>query len=134
MESRRFSPELESVTAIQKFVKERAVPHAEDSGKLYKIDLVIEELIVNIVKHGLSNVVDGCIEVCTKLTDEGLFLGIMDNGPEFDPVKRKDPDTTTEIVNRNPGGLGIFFVKQFSKKIHYERRENKNFIRLWLEI
>lgn len=134
MEPKSFPPELGSVEAIQNFVKAKVSALDPDDAKLFKIDLVIEEIVVNIVKYGLNTVEKGVIDIKVGMIGKGAVLEIWDNGPEFNPMTRNDPDVTAGIENRRPGGLGIFLVKQIAKEMSYERRDNKNRVKLWLDL
>lgn len=132
METKMFKPEIESVYRIQNFVKTALSPEAFNKKKCFAIDLIIEELVVNIATYGIKDLNTGFIAVCTSIEDETLFIGITDNGPAFNPLEKKDPDIFMPLEDRQPGGLGIYLVKQFVKDIRYERKNHKNLIRLWL--
>jgi anti-sigma regulatory factor (Ser/Thr protein kinase) len=43
------------------------------------------------------------------------------------------PDLSTEVANRQLGGLGIYLIKQMAAGIKYEYREGCNIIMLWFE-
>lgn len=132
MEKKTFKPEIESVYRIQKFVKSGLALEAANHEKSFAIDLIIEELVVNIATHGIKDVKTGIIAVCTGIEDETLYIGISDNGPAFNPLEEKDPDIFVPLEDRQIGGLGIYLVKQFVKDIQYERKDQKNLIRLWI--
>lgn len=132
MKTKLFKPEIESVYSIQKFVKTAFSGEAFSKKTCFAIDLVIEELVVNIANYGIKDLNAGFIAVCTGIEDDTLFIGITDNGPAFNPLENKDPDIFMPFEERQPGGLGIYLVKQFVKDIRYERKDHKNLIRLWL--
>lgn len=132
MQTKTFTPEIESIHRIQEFVKSALSPEAFNTKKCFIIDLVIEELIVNIINYGIKNLYTEFITVCTNTKNETLFIGITDNGPAFNPLEKKDPDILMDLEERPPGGLGIYLVKQFVKDIRYERKNHKNSIHLWL--
>jgi len=134
MEPKLFPPDIESVEAIQCFVKAEVSAFNPDKKTLLRIDLVIEEIVVNIVKYGFDGIDNGAIEICVDVIDNSAVLEIFDNGPEFNPMAQTDPDITFGVKQRLPGGLGIFLVKQIAKEVEYERRNNKNRIRLWLDL
>ena len=132
MESRTFKPQIESITKIQEFVKSMLPPELLDEKKSFAIDLIIEELIINTINYGIKDVNTGIIDVSAGVLNDTLSIKISDNGIEFNPLEKKDPDIFTGIDDRQPGGLGIFLVKKFVKKIQYERAVNRNNIQLWL--
>ena len=38
-------------------------------------------------------------------------ITFIDNGKQYDPLAKPDPDTTLPLKERKKGGLGIFMVK-----------------------
>ena len=101
---------------------------------MFKIDLVIEEIVVNIVNYGFKGIKNGIIDITINESDHNIILEISDNGVAFNPLEKKQPDVTAGLDKRIPGGLGIFFVKQIAEEIQYTRKDNKNMIRLFLNL
>ena len=127
MQSASFRAETESVHKIQDFVKRNLAGKDQASSKaLMHMDLVIEELVVNIVKHGFKDPTKGAIYVETRSDGNRLYVRISDNGIPFNPIESKPPDIEAGITEREPGGLGIFMVKQVAEQIGYTRKEGKN--------
>ncbi len=132
METNTFKPEIESIYQIQEFVKSTLPPEALHEKKSFAIDLIIEELVLNTINYGIKDLDTGIIDVSAGVLNDTLFIQISDNGIEFNPLAKKDPDIFMDIDERQAGGLGIFLVKKFVKKIEYKRKDNKNNIQLWL--
>lgn len=130
-----FIPEIRSVPLIQEYVR-GVLSKIEVTPKiLLNIDLVIEEIVVNIVKHGLKDVKDGMIETAVNLNGDCLDLIFTDNGIPFNPLKKEDPDIKEDKVDkRDIGGLGIFLVKQLAKTIQYSRKNGCNSLNLQIEL
>ncbi len=134
METRTFKPDLKSIHQIQAFVKE-AISHCNrNPNKMMKIDLVIEEIAANIIKHGLKNIENGMIRISVEIAPDFIILEILDNGMPFNPLQSKTPDITAAIEDRTPGGLGIYIVKQIAEKIEYLRDNNENLLRLHIDL
>lgn len=134
MEKTSYKPKIESINEIQKFVKKKLSQIKNDEKKLLKIDLLIEEIVVNIIHYGCKDVENGFINIMVDNSHESTILEISDNGVAFNPLEQEDPDISAGIKNRRPGGLGIFLVKQIAKEIQYVRQDNKNIIRLSLDL
>ncbi len=90
------------------------------------LQVVLDDLLANVVNHGLAARDDGEATVEVASTGEALVVTISDNGPPFDPFARAAPDTTLSIEERQIGGLGIHLVRQMMDEVSYERRENRN--------
>lgn len=90
------------------------------------LQVVLDDLLANVVLHGLAGRPDGEAVVDVALTGDTLTLTISDNGPPFDPFARAAPDTTLSIEERQIGGLGIHLVRQMMDEFSYARREDRN--------
>lgn len=134
MNIKSFSPRIESVHEIQEFVRGFFLALGAGEKKLMKIDLLVEEIVVNIVRYGGMAVESGFIDVGMDTVDHKIILEISDNGLAFNPLEQKGPDLTAGLDERRPGGLGIFLVKQIAAEIRYERRDHKNHLRLSLDL
>jgi serine/threonine-protein kinase RsbW/sigma-B regulation protein RsbU (phosphoserine phosphatase) len=134
MKTKSFKPEIKSVHQIQKFVKENLPTSEENEKWLLRIDLVIEEIVVNIINYGCKGIENGIIDIMIDNSDNNIILEISDNGVAFNPLEKEEPDVTIGLDKRKPGGLGIFLVKQITEKIEYTRKNNKNSIRLFMNL
>jgi serine/threonine-protein kinase RsbW len=54
----------------------------------------------------------------------------MDDGREYDPTLKADPDITLPVEERPIGGLGIFLIKKIMDQVEYLRKDNRNFLML----
>ena len=134
MKTKSYKPGIDSVRQIQEFVGETFLALNSNKNKQLKIDLVIEEVVVNIVRHGCLGIENRIIDVGIDTTADSIILEISDNGSAFNPLEQENPDVKAGLDQRHPGGLGIFLVKQIAKDIQYERKDNKNFLRLYLDL
>ncbi len=97
---------------------------------VFRVNLVLEEVGVNIMNHGHD---EGIHEFDITLTSEErtLTIEIVDDGRPFDPLHdAKRPDVTAAIEDRTIGGLGIYFVREMMDELHYRREEGKNYLTL----
>ena len=101
-----------------------------DHKIVYKIEVALEELLVNVASYAYPPDVDGQITIEYEVTDSPkmITISIIDEGKEFDPLKRQNPDTTLSAEERDIGGLGIFIVKNVVDSIEYHRKDNKNIL------
>ena len=134
MKTKSYKPNIQSVHQIQEFVRETLLAFNSNKNKLLKIDLLIEEIVVNIIHYGCLGIEDSIIDVGLDTIDNKIILEISDNGLAFNPLEQENPDVTTELDQRRPGGLGIFLVKQIVNEIQYERKDNKNTLHICLDL
>lgn len=131
MNPKTFLPELEAIRKIQEYVSSCLPAGYQRPEKRGQIELIIEEVIINIVNYAFSDVENGFIRVGVD-TKASLEIEIRDNGRQFNPLEMADPDVEAPLDEREPGGLGIFFVRQLSAEVIYLREAGNNVLRLVL--
>ena len=94
-----------------------------------QIDVAVEELFVNIANYAYDTV-SGKVTVQVSVYEEPLRVEItfIDNGRQYDPLAKPDPDITLPAKKRNIGGLGIFMVKKNIDDVCYEYKDGKNIL------
>ncbi len=123
------SSENDNLNSFQNFVLDQARIHNVSSGIIQKLDLVLEEVLLNIMNYAYPGDSNGIIEAGCRISDKGQFaVRIIDEGRPFDPSAKPDPDTTLALEDRTIGGLGIFLVRQMSDHVSYQRKEGRNIL------
>src|SRR5512140_2349468 len=99
-----------------------------NSKDIFAIQLSVDEACTNIIKHAYSNKSEGVIMIRCMLSSPGnkFIINIMDWGKPFDPTNAPEPDTKSNLNERQEGGLGIFLMKKFMDSIKYTSLENMN--------
>ena len=97
-----------------------------------EIELGIEEVLVNVIVHGLRDNPEGIISIDLKLTNSpGLQITITDNGVPFNPSEyvAAVPSRLT-YTDVRIGGLGLFLIFKIMDRVEYTRLEGKNILTL----
>ncbi len=94
--------------------------------KGFDVLVIVDELATNIINYAFDDGQEHTFTIMIEKKNEDVHLRLTDGGIPFDPLQKSEPDIDSPLENRQIGGLGIFFVKQLSKKITYTRIENKN--------
>jgi serine/threonine-protein kinase RsbW len=102
--------------------------HALPDELNYQIDLVLDEMVSNVIRHGLKDSNEHRILVNLSCDGDELTVEIEDDGVAFNPIEAPVPDTTKPIEERRIGGLGIHLVRQIMDNLSYQRRDGKNFL------
>ncbi len=114
---------------VQSFIDEQL----EDAGcpmlTQIAIDVAVEEIFVNIASYAYDQDI-GVAVVQVEMPDDPLSVEItfIDNGKQYDPLAKPDPDTTLPAKERKKGGLGIYMVKNSMDDMRYEYKEGKNIL------
>jgi serine/threonine-protein kinase RsbW len=96
----------------------------------FQIDLVLDELVSNVIRHGLKDDKEHIIDVNLWCDGQDLVLEVEDDGVPFNPLDSPIPDINQPIEARRIGGLGIHLVRQIMDNLAYERREGKNHLHM----
>ncbi len=110
-------------------VSECAREHGLDQKKIGKIELALEEALVNICKYSYPEG-PGNAEVSCKQSKSRFIIEIVDSGIPFDMTSLPAPDLTSSIEKRKVGGLGIFLIKKMVDEVKYRREGSFNILKL----
>ena len=100
-----------------------------DESLKNKLDMCAEEIFANIAFYAYPEE-KGIIEAELIKSKNNIIFEFRDNGKEYNPLKKPDPDINLPPEERPLGGLGIFMIKEMSDKISYKRENNKNILTL----
>jgi len=96
--------------------------------RINEIELAMEEALVNIFNYAYQDNT-GDVEVICSLNNDLFIVDIIDSGIPFNVLSHKDPDLTSDISEREIGGLGVFLMKKLTDDIQYCRENEKNILR-----
>ena len=120
--------ELERVTNA---VEELGSKSSWSDELIFKVNLVLEELTLNIMNYGYEDDSVHLIEVSVKTDEDTVTIEIVDDGRPFNPISdAPPPDLNASISDRHVGGWGIHIVRTIMDVVTYEREENKNKMKL----
>ena len=93
-------------------------------AQVEKLDEVLAFIDEELEKHEASMKVQTQIDFKEEPTT--VIISFADQGMKFNPLERKDPDTTLSVEERQIGGLGIFIVKKSMDSVNYEYKDGSN--------
>lgn len=122
--------QLSSIHLVTDKFESFCTEHGLPDDVVRRINVVFDELLSNIVSYGFDD--DGLHEIDVHVSFDGqrLVVEILDDGRPFDPFLQDSPDTTLTLEEREVGGLGIHLVRKMMDEVAYERRDDKNAVRL----
>jgi serine/threonine-protein kinase RsbW len=113
--------DLQEVGRVIDSLEEFGVRNGIPQQQVLRFALALDELITNIISHGLSNCSSSTIKLIVEQRDGALSAELMDNGPPFDPFAAEVEAPTGDIEHRRIGGLGIALVKNAMDRFGYKR-------------
>ena len=120
---------LENLERWMNAVSECARKQGYDQKRISKIELALEEALVNICKYSYPEE-PGNAEVSCKQDNCRFIIEIVDSGIPFDMTSLPAPDITSSVEQRKIGGLGIFLIKKTVDEVEYRREGNFNILNL----
>jgi serine/threonine-protein kinase RsbW len=99
---------------------------AVDDARRADVRLVLEELLVNTVRHGYPDGREGSIEITLDATGEAVRLELRDDAMPFDPLSHDTPYLPGDIAARETGGLGLHLARSIASDFHYARDAHGN--------
>ena len=119
--------ELDKITeSIEAFAEKEEWP----PDLLFRINLVLEELVLNIMDYGHDDN-EHEIEIALTSAADAVTINIIDEGHAFDPMTdAPEPDTTGPVESRSIGGLGVHLAKEMMDEMAYRREDGRNHLYL----
>ena len=119
--------ELDRITeSIEAFAEEEEWP----PDLLFRINLVLEELVLNIMDYGHDDN-EHEIEIALTSVSDAVTINITDGGRAFDPLTdAPEPDTIGPIESRSIGGLGVHLAREMMDEMAYRRENGRNHLSL----
>lgn len=93
----------------------------------FRVELVFEEIVANIVRHGAPTGAMTCIEVMLEASPDEITLTFDDDGVLFDPcgpaaaARASDPAPAVSLEQAPDGGFGLMLVRRTVSAMHYSR-------------
>lgn len=95
---------------------------------VFKVNLVLEELVLNVMTHGSHEGLEE-IEVTVTSTEDLVSIRLSDNGLAFDPLTdAPEPEVTGSVEDRHVGGLGVHLVRTMMDNVRYRRENGRNLL------
>jgi anti-sigma regulatory factor (Ser/Thr protein kinase) len=106
--------------------------HALPETLIAQFALALDELVANIVEHGLAGGARETIRIAVAIAPGRLSMEVNDPGRAFN--MRDDappPDLEASLEERRVGGLGVYFVHTLMDHVSYRRENECNIVTVW---
>jgi len=116
-----FTSDLSQLSAVRHFVDRLCLQAPGDSSLLSsQLQLAINEVFCNIVKHSYQALPGGSIVIEGELSQEGVLFEIRDQGNSFDPRELEEPS----LAGDRDHGFGWYMIREISDQIIYTPKES----------
>ena len=120
MNSISLKPELKELYRLNEFILN------ELPEENFQVNLIVEEIFVNIVNYSKAEY----IKVDAEFEAPILTIEFIDDGIEFNPLLKEDPETPSTIDDAQIGGLGIFLTKEMADELEYQYVNGENHLKI----
>ena len=120
--------QVSELDLMAQFIEETGEELELDMELLMNLNLGLEEMVSNIIFYAYPQGTEGTIELATESDGKELTFFLSDQGREFDPTLKADPDLEINPAERAIGGMGIYIVKNIMDYVSYQRLEGKNLL------
>ena len=96
--------------------------------------IAADEIYTNISNYAYQDIGKVAMHASFNKEDNALTLTFKDNGIEYNPLLKPDPDIAKRVKEQTIGGLGIFMAKKMVDTIEYSRLNNENVLVLTKKI
>lgn len=129
----QFLARLDQLRPMRAFLEAFCADSGMPRSDCLRLNLVLEELFTNTVKHGHREECDAPVWVALSRTGDSVQILYEDKAPPFNPyayLPEDPPDTTLQM--RKVGGLGVLLTKELAASRDYTYLFGRNRIRLTL--
>ncbi len=111
---------FENLAKISDFVEQAALQAGLDERGVYAIQMAVDEACTNIIEHAYSGEGKGQIRLTCAVQKDGLQVEIYDQGAAFDPDEIPELNTEAPVEQRQPGGMGLFFIRKLVDRAEFK--------------
>jgi PAS domain S-box-containing protein len=90
------------------------------------VGVILDDLLNNIISYAFEDQDEHVIEVSLATDKQRFIVTVSDDGVEFDPFLRPEPDIESDINDRQVGGLGIHLIRSLMDDCSYRRVDGRN--------
>jgi serine/threonine-protein kinase RsbW len=126
----RLPADLREVDRLNRVIRQFGDLHEVPSRVLYAVNLALDEIVTNVVRHGFEDARDKEIIARVTAVPGEVTTEVSDSGRAFNPLDVPAPNLDAPLSERTLGGLGIHLVRSLMDSIEYRRDGEKNVLTL----
>ncbi|MBQ9511168.1 MAG: SpoIIE family protein phosphatase [Clostridia bacterium] len=122
---------VENITTVTEFIDAELEAIDCPMKAQMQIDVAIDELFGNIAQYAYApGTGKATVRFETGREQKNVTITFIDEGKQYDPLAKEDPDTTLSAEERKIGGLGVFLVKKTMDDVKYRYKDGKNILKI----
>jgi anti-sigma regulatory factor (Ser/Thr protein kinase) len=124
---------ISDLAQVPAWTEDLASRYAIPENVRFAMDICLEEVLSNIIRHGYAGAEDRSVVVNFSLPSNGIFeIVVNDDAPHFNPLESPNlpPVSPCEDGEIRIGGQGIRLLRQFADTLHYDSTPTGNQLRM----
>jgi sigma-B regulation protein RsbU (phosphoserine phosphatase) len=117
---------LAELPIVTRRLDEIAAAHSLSDDVLADMQVAADEVLANIIEHAYSDDDLHEINIECRISDNLIELQFEDGGQPFDPLSIRSANRSAPLQEREPGGVGIHFVRSLMSEVSYARVDDRN--------
>ena len=119
--------ELSELETVQRYLDRILVEQDLADEFIRESQLIAEEIISNIIRHGYGNQSEHSIDFWIRMDMTALTMIFVDSAKPFNPlIDAVAPNLSVSGSDIPMGGVGVHLVRELSDYISYNYRDEKN--------
>lgn len=120
-------PDITKIPIVSAWLEEVMKGNRFSEEEILDTQLAVEEIVTNVILHGYTSA-GGTIGITWRFAGDRAEVEISDTAPAFDPLSLPEPDLAGDLNDREPGGVGVFLVRQLMDEVRYRREDGRNIL------
>jgi serine/threonine-protein kinase RsbW len=113
--------QISDLARVPPWIEHLGSQYSLPSSTTFAMDLCLEEVLSNIIRHGYAGKTDRPIVIRYEPVQEKFFVLVIDDeAPQFNPLAAEEVNVEETLDGTRVGGLGIHLLRQFAASLKYE--------------
>jgi serine/threonine-protein kinase RsbW len=118
---------MSELAQVSPWIERLATRHAIPASTQFAMNLCLEEVLSNIVRHGYSGKPDHSIAVHFASPRDDYFVFVIeDQAPPFNPMDAPELPAVSSVDETPIGGQGIRLLRRFADALEYQATSTGN--------
>lgn len=118
---------MSELARIHPWIERLASRHSIPASTKFAINLCLEEVLSNIIRHGYSGKPDHSIAVdFVSPREDYIVIVVEDQAPPFNPVDAPELPALSSLDEIQAGGQGIRLLRRFADALEYQAMPTGN--------
>ena len=120
---------VEELPKLQNYIEQACARCGIGMNIENHLQIAAEEVFLNIANYAYEDK-EGTVSVLLSYDREARSAQLVftDSGKPYDPQLAAAPDLSEDAEERQPGGLGVFLIKELIDSMTYQRKADKNIL------